>query len=395
MKFSTLDLFCHVIDNYGDAGVALRFCRAFRLKHPDCTVRLFIDEMKALLEITTGLDAVCPSQDLDGITIINLQSLPAAEKSSIEPAEIIIEAFACHLPEWYLDKAYFRHCLIINLDYLSAESWTAGYHLKESLLPCGSAKKYFYMPGFTSTTGGILPNTRFTDDVVLRGAFPAAVAEQLLKTGCRHNYQSFASIGTLFTYEKSFDALLNQLDTTFASSLLLCFGNKTHTGIYNTLKRLGQPQRADQSFFTYGRVSIALLPFFEQRTFDQLLYTTDYNIVRGEDSLTRAILAGRPFLWNAYLQDDKYQLVKVEALCSMISSYFETCDTFAAFKQIMFEFNDQQFDGSNEPSNENFNLFFENLKNFEHATLKLCYFMEHQCNLIEKISEFINAFDFT
>lgn len=395
MRFSTLDLFCHVIDNYGDAGVALRFCRAFRQKHPACTVRLFIDEMKALLEITSSLDAVSPLQNLDGITIINLQSLTPEGICSIGPAEIIIEAFACHIPEWYLDKAYFTKCLIINLDYLSAESWTAGYHLKESLLPCGSAKKYFYMPGFTDGTGGILPNEPFLPCQLHRGAFPAPVTEHLCTLGYPNDFHSIAAIGTLFTYEKSFDTLLSQLNTTFASSLLLCFGNKTHIGMRNTLKRLKCLHSPGDTVFLYGTVSIALLPFFEQRIFDQLLYTTDFNFIRGEDSLTRAILAGRPFLWNAYLQDEKYQLVKVEALCSMISTYFEDYPTFSGFRKIMIEFNNQQFECSSKPSDEDFSFFFENLKNFEHATQKLCYFMEHHCNLIEKISEFINAFDFT
>ena len=42
-----------------------------------------------------------------------------------------------------MDVAVFKSKIIINLEYLSAEDWVEGYHLKESLLNKGTAKNSF------------------------------------------------------------------------------------------------------------------------------------------------------------------------------------------------------------------------------------------------------------
>jgi uncharacterized repeat protein (TIGR03837 family) len=55
------------------------------------------------------------------------------------------------------------------------------------------------------------------------------------------------------------------------------------------------------------------LPFLSQRDFDRLLWSADLNLVRGEDSLVRALWAGQPFLWQLYPQDDDAHLVKSNA----------------------------------------------------------------------------------
>jgi uncharacterized repeat protein (TIGR03837 family) len=50
-----------------------------------------------------------------------------------------------------------------------------------------------------------------------------------------------------------------------------------------------------------------------QVDFDRLLWSCDLNLVRGEDSLVRAIWAGTPFLWQPYVQDDGAHLAKLGA----------------------------------------------------------------------------------
>ena len=47
---------------------------------------------------------------------------------------------------------------------------------------------------------------------------------------------------------------------------------------------------------------------------------SDLLFVRGEDSLARAVQLGKPFLWQAYRQENDYQLVKVEAFLKHWSS---------------------------------------------------------------------------
>ena len=47
-----------------------------------------------------------------------------------------------------------------------------------------------------------------------------------------------------------------------------------------------------------------LLDWLPQAEFDRLLWSADLNIVRGEDSLVRALWAGAPFVWQLYPQHD-------------------------------------------------------------------------------------------
>ena len=54
-------------------------------------------------------------------------------------------------------------------------------------------------------------------------------------------------------------------------------------------------------------------PRLTQAEFDELLRSCDVNLVRGEDSLVRALWAGKPFLWHIYPQDDGAHRDKLNA----------------------------------------------------------------------------------
>ena len=74
------------------------------------------------------------------------------------PADVVIEAFACRLPESF-EAAMARRVPApcwINLDYLSAEAWVSGCHALPSPHPRLPLTKYFFFPGFDETTGGLL-----------------------------------------------------------------------------------------------------------------------------------------------------------------------------------------------------------------------------------------------
>jgi uncharacterized repeat protein (TIGR03837 family) len=43
----------------------------------------------------------------------------------------------------------------------------------------------------------------------------------------------------------------------------------------------------------------------------------DFNIVRGEDSFVRAQLAGKPFIWHIYPQEDRAHEVKLAAFLDL------------------------------------------------------------------------------
>jgi uncharacterized repeat protein (TIGR03837 family) len=71
------------------------------------------------------------------------------------------------------------------------------------------------------------------------------------------------------------------------------------------------------------------LPYLAQADFDRLLWACDLNFVRGEDSLVRALWAGRPFIWQIYPQDDGVHEAKLQAF---LDRFGATPDIRAAWR---------------------------------------------------------------
>ena len=127
------DIFCHVIDNYGDAGVCWRLARQLAVEY-DAEVRLLVDDPETLARLC----ALAPSQIsgdtprlIDGVWVHYWSST----WRNVVPADVVIEAFACQLPLDYLVAMAERSrpSLWLNLEYLSAEEWVAGCHGLPSL----------------------------------------------------------------------------------------------------------------------------------------------------------------------------------------------------------------------------------------------------------------------
>ncbi|HEY8623326.1 MAG TPA: elongation factor P maturation arginine rhamnosyltransferase EarP, partial [Casimicrobiaceae bacterium] len=74
----------------------------------------------------------------------------------------------------------------------------------------------------------------------------------------------------------------------------------------------GEVPHSGQSI-TRGRLVVAGIPFLAQDDYDRLLWASDINFVRGEDSFARAQWAMRPFVWNAYAQSGNAHALKLDA----------------------------------------------------------------------------------
>ena len=57
-----------------------------------------------------------------------------------------------------------------------------------------------------------------------------------------------------------------------------------------------------------------------QAQYDLLLRSCDLNFVRGEDSLVRALWAGRAFVWQIYPQADGAHATKLEAVLDWLQA---------------------------------------------------------------------------
>jgi uncharacterized repeat protein (TIGR03837 family) len=194
----------------------------------------------------------------------------------------------------------------LNLEYLSAEDWVADFHLRPSPHPRYPLEKTFFFPGLGPGTGGVLKE-RFLDRA--RDEFNR---DDWWRT--RLNIQpppAETTVISLFAYENpAVDALLEQWRDGATPIVLLVPEGR----ISGALARFfGASNFAAGSKVKSGALSAYALDFVEQPLFDALLWVSDLNFVRGEDSFVRAQWAQKPFVWQIYPQSDDAHLPKLDA----------------------------------------------------------------------------------
>src|SRR5688572_17662476 len=89
------DIFCRVVDNFGDAGVCWRL--ACKLAN-ECgfSVRLWIDDLRVLRRLAPAVTEAS-QQSVDGVEVLRWDD--AADHAVVAEADVVIEAFGCGLPE--------------------------------------------------------------------------------------------------------------------------------------------------------------------------------------------------------------------------------------------------------------------------------------------------------
>ncbi|MDV7212463.1 elongation factor P maturation arginine rhamnosyltransferase EarP [Azotobacter beijerinckii] len=313
------EIFCSVVDNYGDAGVTWRLARQLVAEHGQ-RVRLWIDDPAALVRLCPEADASLPQQWREGVEI---RRWPA-DWQPVEPADVVVEAFACQLPEAHVAAMAARRprVLWLNLEYLSAEDWVGGCHGLPSLQPEG-LEKFFFFPGFAEGTGGLLRERGLIERRRAFQADGAARVEFLQALGVQ--VRPGERLVSLFAYENAgLDGWLEALAADATPTLLLVPEGR----ILGDLQRwLEVPALAAGAEEQRGALRIRVLPFVRQDAYDRLLWCCDFNAVRGEDSFLRAQWAGRPLLWQIYPQADGVHWDKLEAF---LDRYLEGLSPSAA-----------------------------------------------------------------
>ncbi|MCB4811888.1 elongation factor P maturation arginine rhamnosyltransferase EarP [Methylovorus menthalis] len=307
------DIFCRIVDNYGDIGVCWRLARQLAHEY-SLDVRLWVDTLPVAQRLLPALDTQLSEQVLDGVTIAHWS--PEFQFDRI--ADVVIEAFACELPEPYINAMVAHAPVWINLEYLSAEAWVEEFHLQPSPHPRLALKKTFFFPGFTENTGGLLRERRLMEDRDTAPALSTAAFSMAVTPANALRVSLFAypqaSLAALFTAMANGDRPVACLIP--ESSLLAPVSQ-----FFGTEKLL------PGDHYSQGTLSIHILPFLSQAQYDQLLWSCDLNFVRGEDSWIRAIWAGRPFIWQPYIQSEDTHLVKLEAF---LQRYLPPLQTEAA-----------------------------------------------------------------
>lgn len=341
------DVFCQVIDNYGDIGVCWRL--SCNLADRGEQVRLWVDDASAL-------DWMAPAQEREDQTHGRVQVLtwtpappreptaPLAQGPSgptwPEPGDVVVEAFGCALPDGFVQRMarQQRPPAWINLEYLSAEPFVERCHgLPSPVLhgPGAGLLKHFFYPGFTEKTGGLL---REPGLVRRQTAFHRQQWRDGLGLG--PDLSTAARWVSLFCYEPAaLPALLTELERSACPArpvrLLVTAGraervvkavlakSSAKVAVVPSDGSLWHENRLFSNTGLHSSLSISYLPKLSQVDFDHLLWACDINFVRGEDSLVRAIWAGKPLVWQVYAQHDDAHHNKLEAFLNLLDASVE------------------------------------------------------------------------
>jgi uncharacterized repeat protein (TIGR03837 family) len=288
----SVDIFCKVVDNFGDIGVCWRLARQLAVERGLIT-RLFVDDISVLY-------AIMPVPDPQVSVIAWGDGLDYGGA-----ADVVIEAFACDLPPQVVRAMVQKKSVWIDLEYLSAEDWVAGCHAIPSKHPSTGLNKTLFFPGFDARTGGLI---RENSLISRRDAF-------LSDKEAQNKWRKAHFIPEIDE---------NCLDISF-------FHYKTAPTerFLQQLSALGKNVRVLRPVRNFdprtSRRDPAIwdIPFVSQYDYDALLWTCDVNFVRGEDSFVRAQWAGKPFIWNIYVQDEAAHLVKLRAFLETIRPFYD------------------------------------------------------------------------
>ncbi|MFZ4285293.1 elongation factor P maturation arginine rhamnosyltransferase EarP [Variovorax sp. HJSM1_2] len=316
------DIFCKVIDNFGDIGVCWRLSADLAARGEQ--VRLWVDDPSAL--------AWMAPQGCAGVSVLTWRTPMCTEDlKDLPPSQVWVEAFGCEIaPEFVAFFATPQGAEAekatkpawINLEYLSAESYVERCHALPSPIlrgPAAGWTKWFFYPGFTAHTGGLL---REPDLLQRQAAFDRQAWLAELWPQCRPDSAPApdnAQLVSLFCYEPpALLELLWQLDCgALPTHLLVTAGRASHA----VHQALSSQKWLERPLHMRGQLSISYLPRLTQRDFDHLLWACDLNFVRGEDSLVRALWAGKPFVWHIYPQpEDDAHHAKLEAFLATVQA---------------------------------------------------------------------------
>ena len=328
-----ITVLCKVVDNFGDIGVVYRLIKALKEvsdQNPDfppIKIRLILDNLLSFKLLCPSVDENAQTQTVNDIQIFKWDSPLCLKEFQKNPPEILLECFQCGRPDW-LETLLFEikipdPCQIIMIDYLTAEDYAESFHKLLSLTRSARVKKVNFMPGFTPKTGGLIISDFEKNTFLCGESLPPAPKQSFSASPSprgtplkpqnkipKFNIFFFSYPKDLTPVLKSFqkfnqNCLKNNLNVLLAQGA----GFSSFKDAYSKLEQ--------KNLF-----SLSELDFVPQEIWDSLLFSSDILFIRGEDSLSRACLYGKPFVWNAYPQSEDYQLVKVQALLQKLKPFF-------------------------------------------------------------------------
>lgn len=307
------DIFCRVIDNFGDIGVCWRLANILQQDYQQ-TVRLWVDEPQALAALEPSLKLNLSQQTLRQIEVC----VWSDDFADTQVAEVVIEAFGCELPSHYIQAMQTQPPVWINLEYFSAEPWVQGFHAMPSRQGNGLDKTFFF-PSILPNTGGLMREA----DLLQR-------RDQFNTPDTTHHQAWCKQWGLAEPVKNSFKISLFAYENNALDRLFDIWSNNTNADqpieVYLPQGRLltsaqayfDRPLHAGD-YLIQGNMTLHILPFLPQSEYDKLLWLCDLNFVRGEESMVRAQWAAKSFIWHIYPTDDDAHWDKLNAFLAVYS----------------------------------------------------------------------------
>ena len=387
MKVNSIDIFCEIIDNFGDIGVVYRISKELKKIFQNVRIRIVLnrlEEFKAINKKVKDTDY----QEIDGLICVTEKYV----KENIETfgvSDVFIEAFGCNVPEEYVKAAKENSKLWINLEYLSGEKWIEDFHLCESLIDSKTLKKIFFMPGFSEKSGGVIIDSGFLE----RMKFGKENRDEVFKKYFKDFDLKDKFIGTVFSYEKNFENLLETLKNYEKETVLLLMGEKTQKSFSEILKKNLTEDYGN--IVKYGKITMIYSDFFSQEEYEEIISASDFNFTRGEDSFVRGIILGKPFMWHIYLQEEKAHMDKIKAFTERFKESVEVSEEekeiIESYCNLLEDYNDRD-KNSLEKGKEDFRIFFEKFEEIDRICEKYSKFLLEKCNLVKKLYKYIQEY---
>ncbi|MBO4387029.1 MAG: elongation factor P maturation arginine rhamnosyltransferase EarP [Treponema sp.] len=327
-----ITILCKVVDNYGDIGFVYRLARNITELYPDTELRLVVSDLPSFAAMAPFVKTGLAKQNARGWQIFDWNNEEVCtEEFSRKIPDVILQCFQCERPEW-LDRILFdpeqkQIVRIVNIEYLTAESWADDFHLLKSGTRSILVKKVNFMPGFTKKTGGLVMDSSFisclkSKETAIQILQENLVAKEQVAEPLEDSIQALRDNNTfcvtIFAYKRNFTHVVRALKTFMDSKKKENPLFKIHAFVAAGLasKPFEEAWKEESCPF-----EITKLPYLNQEAWDALLCSSDFNFVRGEDSFARACLCGKPFVWHAYPQDEELHLVKAGAVLERIKDF--------------------------------------------------------------------------
>lgn len=387
MKVNSIDIFCEIIDNFGDIGVVYRISKELKKIFQNVRIRIVLnrlEEFKAINKKVKDTDY----QEIDGLICVT-EKYVKENMESFGVSDVFIEAFGCNVPEEYVKAAKENSKLWINLEYLSGEKWIEDFHLCESLIDSKTLKKIFFMPGFSEKSGGVIIDSGFLE----RMKFGKENRDEVFKKYFKDFDLKDKFIGTVFSYEKNFENLLETLKNYEKETVLLLMGEKTQKSFSEILKKNLTEDYGN--IVKYGKITMIYSDFFSQEEYEEIISASDFNFTRGEDSFVRGIILGKPFMWHIYLQEEKAHMDKIKAFTERFKESVEVSEEekniIESYCNLLEDYNNRD-KNSLEKGKEDFRIFFEKFEEINRICEKYSKFLLEKCNLVKKLYKYIQEY---